>query len=168
MSTTTNYGWTKPDVGGSTGAWGGILNATLDAIDSAIFTVSSTASAALARAGGVMAGRLDLKSTSAARIDKGSISGAQAFDVDAAQYYTLTVGGALTPSFSNPAAGTLAESIVWRITNGGAFVISWPASVKWAAGTPPTLTAAGIDMLGFITDDNGATWRGIVMAKDLR
>ena len=34
--TTTNYGWTKPTVGSSADAWGGFVNADLDAIDSVV------------------------------------------------------------------------------------------------------------------------------------
>lgn len=168
MATTTNYGWSKPNVGGDTGAWGTILNTAIDAIDASLKAVENIATAALAKAGGVMTGRLDLKTSSQARVDKGSISGAQSFDLSLAQYFTLTVGGALTPSFINVPAGTLAQGMIWRLNNGGAFVISWPASVKWASGTAPTLTAAGVDLLGFLTDDNGTTWRGVVIAKDVR
>lgn len=167
MATTTNYGWTKPDVGGSTGAWGGILNSLFDAVDTALFTVSSVASAALARAGGTMTGRLNALTSTFVVVDKGSISGAQNFDLSLAQYFTFTVGGALTPSFTNaPGAGT-GMGIIFRITNGGAFAISWPGAIKWASGTAPTLTAAGVDLIGLILDD-GATYRGIVLGKDLR
>lgn len=168
MATTTNYGWTKPDVGGSTGAWGGILNNLFDAVDTAVFTVSGIASAALAKAGGAMTGRLDMLTSTITRIDKGSISGAQNFDLSLAQYFTLTVGGALTPSLINVPGGTTAMGMIWRVTNGGAFAITWPGSVKWVSGTAPTLTASGIDLLGFITDDAGATWRGLVLGKDIR
>jgi len=168
MALTTNYGWTKPDVGGSTGAWGSILNTLFDAVDSALFTVSGVASAALAKAGGVMTGRLDIFTSSVKRIDKGSISGAQSFDLSLGQYFTLTVGGALTPSVANVPAGTIAQGMIWRVTNGGAFVISWPASFKWVSGSAPTLTVSGTDLLGFITDDNGVTWRGLVLGKDIR
>lgn len=168
MATTTNYGWTKPDVGGSTGAWGGILNNLFDAVDSALATVSSVASAALARTGGAMSGRLDMKTASMALNALGSVSGAYGFDFSAFQYWTLTIGGAFTPTFVGAAAGTLAQGVIFRITNGGAFSIAWPASVKWASGTAPTLTVSGVDLLGFITDDNGTTWRGLVLGKDLR
>lgn len=168
MATTTNYGWTKPTVGGDTGAWGTILNAALDAADASLKIIADIANAALARAGGVMSGRVDLWTATTKRVDKGSISGAQAFDLSVAQYFTVTVGGALTPSFSNVPTGTFATGLVFRLTNGGAFVISWPASVKWVSGAAPVLTAAGIDLIGFITDDDGATWRGLVLGKDIR
>lgn len=168
MAVTANYGWTFPDVGGSNGAWGGILNTLYQAVDTSLKTVENIATAALAKAGGVMTGRLDLLTAQVARVDKGSISGAQAFDLATAQYFTLTVGGALTPSFTNVPAGTFAMGVIFRLTNGGAFAITWPGSVKWVSGAAPTLTAAGIDLIGFITDDNGATWRGLVLGKDIR
>ena len=44
--TTTNYGWTKPTVGASDDAWGGMVNADLDGIDSTVKAVSTVANAA--------------------------------------------------------------------------------------------------------------------------
>lgn len=61
MATTPNYGWTVPTVGGSNSVWGGILNATLTAVDAALFSVSGVASAALAKAGGTMTGDITLR-----------------------------------------------------------------------------------------------------------
>jgi hypothetical protein len=168
MASTTNFGWTKPTVSGDTGAWGTLLNAALDAADASLKLIADIANAALAKAGGVMSGRVDLWTATIKRIDMGSINGAQNIDISLAQYFTITVGGALTPSFTNPPAGTFATAVVLRITNAGAFVITWPASVKWAARTVPVLTAAGVDMVMFITDDNGVSYRGIVVAKDIR
>lgn len=46
MANTTNYGWAKPVVGGSTGAWGTLVNAIFDAIDSVLKTVSNAATSA--------------------------------------------------------------------------------------------------------------------------
>jgi hypothetical protein len=168
MATTTNYSWTIPTVGGDTGAWGTIVNAAFVAADASLKLIADIANAALAKAGGIMTGRVDLWTATIKRIDKGSISGAQSFDISLAQYFTLTVGAALQPSFSNVPAGTFATGVVFRMTNAGAFVITWPASVKWAAGAAPVFTAAGVDMVIFITDDNGVTWRGVVVAKDIR
>lgn len=43
MATTTNYGWTKPTVNGSSGTWGTILNTLFDAVDTALFAVAGSA-----------------------------------------------------------------------------------------------------------------------------
>lgn len=52
-----------------------------------------------------------------------------------------------------------------KLTNGGAYTVTWPASFKWPLGVPPSLTAAGVDILGFITYDDGTTWNGVLSQK---
>jgi len=82
-------------------------------------------------------------------------------------YFTHTVSGATTFTVSNvPTSGT-AVSLIFDITNGGSAVITWWANVKWGGGTAPTLTASGRDILGFYTYDNGTTWNGLVLGKDM-
>lgn len=45
-TTTTHFGWTKPDPGGSAGTWDTKLNADLDEIDADLFAVSEVADGA--------------------------------------------------------------------------------------------------------------------------
>lgn len=47
MTTTTNYGWTKPTVNSDANTWGTSLNSDLDGIDSTVKSVSNVAAAAL-------------------------------------------------------------------------------------------------------------------------
>ena len=76
MSTTTNYGWTKPTVAGDTDAWGSELNADLDSIDTTVKAVSDVANAALPKAGGAMSGRADLFTATAKHVDLGTTNAA--------------------------------------------------------------------------------------------
>lgn len=162
MSTTptTHYSFGKPAVGGDSGSWGTELNAALDLIDSTIFGVSGTASAALPASGGAMTGRIDGK-TSTVQMRTISVSGAWTIDLSVAQYLVATITGAITgitltnvPAVSNSACG-----LILRLQNAGAVAISWPASFKWPGGVIPTFTVAGTDIVTFLTDNNGTTWQ---------
>ena len=78
-------------------------------------------------------------------------------------YNTVTANIAFTPINAN-SKGAIA-SFILELTNGGAFTVTWWPNIKWNAGSAPTLTAAGLDVLEFYTIDNGATWRGFVLAQ---
>jgi hypothetical protein len=83
-------------------------------------------------------------------------------------YFSHTVSGSTTFTVSNvPTTGT-AVSLIFDITNGGSAAITWWANVKWPGGSAPTLTASGRDVLGFYTYDNGATWSGFVLGRDVK
>jgi hypothetical protein len=169
MAVTTNYGWTKPTVGGDNSVWGGIANTLFDAVDSALKTVENLANARLPLVGGALTGRLDMKTASMVIGGLSSLTGAVSIDVSTAQYFYGTVVGSISSmAFASPPPAGLAYGIILRLTNAGAFSVAWPGSVDWVSGTPPTLTVAGLDLLAFITDDGGVTWRGLVLGKDIR
>lgn len=89
-------------------------------------------------------------------------------NLSAGNYFTRTISTTTTLTVSNtPAAGT-AASFILDLTNGGAATINWWANVRWAAGTAPTLTASGRDVLGFFTHDGGSNWTGLVLGKDVK
>ena len=90
---------------------------------------------------------------------------ASAIDCSAGNYFTKTASGALTWTFTN-VPSSRAFSLLLELTNGGTGTQTWPAAVKWPGGTAPTLTASGVDVLGFITDDGGTTWRGVALMVD--
>lgn len=97
---------------------------------------------------------------------RGSVSGAQTIDLTLGNYASVTASGNITFTFSNPAASPDASGFILALTNGGAFTITWPASVDWPGGIAPTLIAAGVDVLAFITADAGTTWRGALSMAD--
>jgi len=87
--------------------------------------------------------------------------GTQDIDLEAGNVVTATVDtSANTFTFSNPSTSGVSCSFTLILTNGGSQTVNWPASVDWAAATAPTLTAAGVDVLTFMTVDAGTTWYG--------
>lgn len=95
-------------------------------------------------------------------------SSANNLDLATANYFTHTVSGATTFTVSNVASTGSVNTIILDLTNGGSAAITWWSGMKWAAGTAPTLTTAGRDVLGFFTHDGGTTWSGLVLAKDIK
>lgn len=87
-------------------------------------------------------------------------------DVSAASVFSKTIAAATTFTVSNVPAAGQAAAFLLELTNGGAFAVTWWSGVKWASGSGPVLTSAGVDILGFYTRDGGTTWRGVVLAKD--
>ena len=79
-------------------------------------------------------------------------------DCSLGNYFTKTASGGLTWTISNiPASRSF--SFVLELTNGGSGTQVWFSNTKWPNGLSPTLTTSGVDLLGFLTDDSGATWK---------
>lgn len=98
----------------------------------------------------------------------GNVTGSAIIDLSAANVFTATATGATTFSFSNVPGANQSQIVTLRLTNGGAFTMTWPASTKFAGGTPPTLTAAGIDYLGIYYDLTTATYVVFLLGKDVK
>jgi hypothetical protein len=98
----------------------------------------------------------------------GNTGSTETFDLTNANFFSATLDQACTFTFSNPPASGDFGTFVLELTNGGAFAITWPASVDWPGGTAPTLTASGKDQLVFTTRDAGTTWFGFVAGLDIK
>lgn len=101
-----------------------------------------------------------------AKTSLAKVSATTTLDLAVANFFSAQVSGSTTFVFANAPISTVAAGLILELTNGGAFTVSWPASVDWPGGTAPTLTAAGVDVLVFITDDGGAIWRGVQSIRD--
>jgi hypothetical protein len=88
---------------------------------------------------------------------------ASEIDLNAGNYFTKTISTATTFTVANVAASGTVSAFVLELTDGGADTVTWFSGVTWAAATPPTLTASGVDTLAFFTHDGGTTWRGFVL-----
>lgn len=99
----------------------------------------------------------------------GSIGGGtQDINLELGNVVSGTVDTSTTTfTFSNPSASGTACSFTLFLTNGGSQTVNWPASVDWAGGAAPTLTAAGVDVLTFATLDGGSVWFGFAAGLDM-
>jgi hypothetical protein len=88
---------------------------------------------------------------------------ASEIDLSAGNYFTKTISGTTTFTVANTASSGSVSAFILDLTNGGSATVNWFSGVTWAAGTPPTLTASGRDVLGFFTYDAGTTWSGFVL-----
>ena len=77
-----------------------------------------------------------------------------------------------TFTFSNPVATGDSSSftLILEQDGTGSRTATWPASVKWAAATAPTLTTTAdrFDVLAFTTVDGGTRWFGFVAGQDFQ
>ena len=92
-----------------------------------------------------------------------SAMGANAVDCSAGNYFTKTITGATTFTFTNVPTGT-AYFLTIEIECNGSNGVNWPTSVKWPADTPPTITDGKTTLFMFVTDDGGTRWRGSSLA----
>jgi hypothetical protein len=98
----------------------------------------------------------------------GTGGGTQDIDITAGNVVTATVDTSTnTFTFSNPSTSGVSCSFTLILTNGGSQTVVWPTSVDWAAATAPTLTAAGVDVLTFMTVDGGTIWYGFAGGLDM-
>jgi hypothetical protein len=89
-------------------------------------------------------------------------------DVSLGGLFYKTISGATTFTVSNvPSSGAVA-SFILSLTNGGSATITWWSGMRWPGGVAPTLTASGMDVLGFYTRDGGTTWTGLVLGRDVK
>ena len=84
-----------------------------------------------------------------------------ALDIDCSlgSYFTKTINGNSTFTFSNvPAGKSYAFTFELTHTSG---TVTWPTTVKWPGDTAPSLTDGKTHLFVFVTDDGGARWRGV-------
>tara|TARA_B100001113_G_scaffold294682_1_gene251674 strand:+ start:180 stop:899 length:720 start_codon:yes stop_codon:yes gene_type:complete len=85
--------------------------------------------------------------------------GANAVDCSQGNYFTKTISGATTFTFTNVPSG-VEFSFTMEVTLNGSNSITWPSSVKWNADTAPTLTDGKTQLFMFVTTNGGTRFRG--------
>ena len=95
---------------------------------------------------------------------KGSVTAVSLLDIDCSQgnYFTKTISGNSTFTFSNVPSGAYGMIVEIENTSG---TITWPAAVKFPNDTAPTLSTGKTHVFVFITDDSGTRWRGMAQVN---
>ena len=110
----------------------------------------------------------------ATHIALGKVAGTATINTQQGTYFSANTTGACTWTFAGGPDSSKATAFTLELTSGGGmqntYSQTWPAAVKWAGGSAPTLTQGEtkVDVLVFITDDGGTTWRGAVSILDSR
>jgi len=193
-TTTTNYSWNKPSVGGDEDAWGGYLNGNWDSLDTLLGGVTN---AELSYLGGVssaiqtqldaklssvdlsaytgdvnITGELTVDSYNETYAAVTSSSNATTVNCENANAFSHTLTENTTFTFSNPPASGTAYTFSIEIiqdASASGFAVTWPSSVDWPAATAPTLTATASakDIFVFTTRDGGTNWYGFTAGQAL-
>jgi uncharacterized protein YjbI with pentapeptide repeats len=93
-------------------------------------------------------------------------AGTLVLNLETSNIFTVSLNAAITTlTISNPPASGSGGSFTLIFTaDGTARAVTWPASIKWAGGTAPTLTSTSgkVDSFAFFSSDGGTTWQGYV------
>ena len=191
-TTTTNQGFTKPEVGASEDTWGAKLNSNWDALDTLVGAVTATEFSYLDGVTSAIQTQLDakleavdltsytgnvsitgeLKATSynESYAAVTSTTNATTVNCEAGNAFSHTLTENTTFTFSNPPATGTAYSFSLEIIQDGSasgYTVTWPTSVDWPAATAPTLTAtaSAVDVFVFYTRDGGTNWQGFIAGQ---
>jgi len=85
--------------------------------------------------------------------------GAADLDLKTSNYFTKTISGNTTFTFTDPAGSGKVTAFTLELTHSSG-TVTWPSSVKWNADTAPTLTTGKTHLFMFVTDDGGTRYRG--------
>lgn len=129
-------------------------------------TIATQASSSVSITGGTVAG-VKFTDYTEAKTAPTISSGTLTLNLNDAQVFDVSLNAnitTLTISNTDATSNTVNAFTLIFTMDGTARTVTWPAAVKWAGGTAPTLTSTNAkkDVLSFMSPDNGTTWLGFV------
>lgn len=149
-SFTANYNLTKVEVGASANTWGGKLNSNFDTLDTQLKAVSTTATAAMPKAGGTFSGSITMAATTTITLAADPTS---ALHAATKQYVDNTVSPVST--VANNALPKAGGTMTGALTLSGAPTVNLHAATKQYVDSS-IAGAGGGDITG-VTAGNGLT-----------
>jgi len=138
-------------------------NSRIGTVETATTTAAIQATAALANTNSAISGKQDADADTAktdvvqtfsvaqrgAVTDHGSLIANTAFrqDFSLSNHFKMTLAGNIT--LNNPTNQVAGQSGAMEIINGSSYTVSFGSDFDFAAGTPPTITASGTDVLSY-------------------
>jgi hypothetical protein len=138
-------------------------NSRIGTVETATTTAAIQATAALANTNSAISGKQDADADTAktdvvqtfsvaqrgAVTDHGSLIANTAFrqDFSLSNHFKMTLAGNIT--INNPTNQVAGQSGAMEIINGGSYTVSFGSDFDFAAGTPPTITESGTDVLSY-------------------
>ena len=184
---TLNFGIQLPEVNADSNVWGGILNAALGSaggaptatsfdaelkrVDDVAAANAIVADAALPKAGGAMTGLIEEHSATLKTVDLAAASGAVPMNLALANFFLASPAVATATQYvfaGVPAIADVASIVFLQIKEGGVSIVTWDAAILWPSSVIPALSSLGTDLLGFVTPDQGTTWYGSLVQRDVR
>ena len=83
-------------------------------------------------------------------------------DLSTGNYFTKTISGNTTFTFTNPPSSGTVGSFTLELTHSSG-TVTWPSSVKFNSDTAPTLTTGKTHLFFFVTDNGGSRYRGAAL-----
>jgi len=138
-------------------------NSRIGTVETATTTAAIQATAALANTNSAISGKQDADADTAktdvvqtfsvaqrgAVTDHGSLIANTAFrqDFSSSNHFKMTLAGNIT--LNNPTNQVAGQSGAMEIVNGGSYTVSFGSDFDFAAGSAPTITASGTDLLSY-------------------
>jgi len=183
---TPNFQIQLPQVNGDANVWGEALNkafgepgAPVENIDTLLQANLDSAASAQTRADAMlpkdgseaMIGLLQEHSATLKTVDLGAAPSVVPMDLGEANFF-LAQPAAVTDTqyvFANvPQIPNVASIVFLQIKAGGSSNVMWDPDIIWPSTIVITLSTIGTDLVGFITPDQGATWYGSLVQRDVR
>lgn len=85
-------------------------------------------------------------------------------DASLSEFFTKSISANTTFTFTGATASKV-QAFILKLTKSAGAAETWPASVDWAYATAPPLED-GTHLLGFLSDDGGTTWFGLLLGAE--